>query len=128
MSTNDDTRRFAATHEWVKARHDGHFEVGISHFAQESLGDLVYVELPEIGRRFNAGEPCAVVESVKTASDIHCPVAGVIVETNQDLLKHPEYVNDDPWQHFLFVVRPDDPAAANDLLSEEAYHKGIKEN
>ena len=125
---SQDKLRFAATHEWVRIREDGLLDVGISDFAQESLGDLVYMELPEKGRRCMAAEPCAVVESVKTASDIHCPVAGVIVEVNAELLRHPEYVNDDPWQHYLFTVQADDTAELENLMSEAEYYQGIKEN
>ena len=91
-----DDLKYAATHEWVRTEADGSLRVGISDHAQDSLGEIVFVELPEPGRRVAAGEACAVVESVKAASDVFAPVAGVVLEVNQALTEAPERVNQDP--------------------------------
>ncbi len=115
--------RYTENHEWVRRRDDGTLEVGITDHAQESLGDIVYVALPEVGRTVTAGEACAVVESVKAAADIHSPVAGTVAEINETLTDQPERINEDPYGTFLFVLEPADPAALETLLDAEGYRR-----
>ena len=99
--------KYATSHEWVSVEEDNLVRVGITDFAQQQLGDLVYLELPELGRKVKAQEQCAVVESVKTASDLFSPVSGEIVDTNQALTDEPELVNDDPYGTWIFCVKAD---------------------
>ena len=115
--------KYTRSHEWVKQLPDGDVEIGISDHAQEALGDLVFVELPELGRRLAAGEACAVVESVKAASDIHAPLAGTVVATNEQLGQSPELINRDPYAGgWLMRLKPSAPlATATDLLSAQDY-------
>ena len=116
-------RRYRDTHEWAKLE-DGLVVVGITDYAQGELGDVVYVELPEVGREVGAGEAVAVIESVKTASDIYAPVSGEIVAVNEALSEHPEKVNEDPYgEGWLFKIKPKDPAELETLLDAEAYKK-----
>ena len=100
--------KYTKSHEWVRALGDGSVEIGITDHAQHALGDLVFVEVPEAGRTVKAGEPCAVVESVKTASDIYSPVSGEIVKINQAVVDQPALVNSDPygngWQAYSVMV------------------------
>ncbi len=120
-------RRYTKTHEWAKLD-GGLIVVGISDFAQESLGDVVYVETPEVGREVAAGEAVAVIESVKTASDVYAPVAGKIAEVNEALADAPETVNEDPYEGgWLFKIEPADAAALEGLLSPEDYAKLVEE-
>ena len=120
-------RRYTKTHEWAKLD-DGLVVVGISDFAQESLGDVVYVEAPEIGREVAAGEAVAVIESVKTASDVYAPVAGKIAAVNEALADAPETVNEDPYGGgWLFKIEPVDDAALDNLLSPDDYAKLVEE-
>ncbi len=120
-------RRYSKTHEWVKLEGDV-ATVGISDFAQESLGDVVYVELPESGRQVAAGEAVAVIESVKTASDVYAPLAGEVVEVNESLADEPELVNGDPYGGgWLFRLRVSRPAEFESLLDASAYAKVIEE-
>ena len=113
--------KYTASHEWVKSEPDGTVTVGVTDHAQEALGDLVYVELPEVGRAVAAGEACAVVESVKAASDIYAPVGGEVTAVNADLSATPELVNQDAYAAWLFKLRPADPAAIATLLDAAAY-------
>ena len=116
-------RRYRDTHEWAKLE-DGLVVVGITDYAQGELGDVVYVELSEVGREVEAGEAVAVIESVKTASDIYAPVSGEIVAVNEALSEHPEKVNEDPYgEGWLFKIKPKDPAELEVLLDAEAYKK-----
>jgi len=119
--------RYAKSHEWAKLTDDGTVCVGISDHAQQELGDLVYIELPEVGRRVTAGEACAVVESVKAASDIFSPVAGEIAAINEAVVEAPELVNEDAYAAWLFRVRPDDAQAIDRLFDAEAYQATIEE-
>lgn len=121
MSRVPDELKYAKTHEWVKREENGHVRVGISDYAQEQLGDVVYVELPEIGRRVKAGEACAVVESVKAASDIYSPVSGEIVEINESLSDAPEAINQDSYAAWMFRVKADDLSELDSLLDASAY-------
>ncbi len=119
------TLKYAATHEWVKIENDLVI-TGITDHAQDALGDLVYVELPEVGREVTAGEAVAVLESVKTASDIHAPVSGVIVAVNEALEDDPVFINDAPYDKgLIYKIKANDLADVEKLLSNEEYEKGI---
>jgi glycine cleavage system H protein len=113
--------KYTKSHEWLKQEADGTVTVGISDHAQEALGDIVFLELPEIGRRVKAGEECAVVESVKAASDIYAPVSGEIVARNNAAVDAPESVNQDAYAAWLFKLKPSDPAEIGTLLDAAAY-------
>jgi glycine cleavage system H protein len=113
--------RYTPTHEWVRSEPDGTLTVGITDHAQEALGDLVFIELPAVGRTVAAGEACAVVESVKAASDIYAPVGGEVTAVNADLPATPERVNEDAYAAWLFRLQPADGAAAGKLLDAAAY-------
>jgi glycine cleavage system H protein len=114
--------KFTRSHEWLKQLPDGIAEIGISDHAQHALGDLVFVELPEIGRSLSAGENCAVVESVKAASDIYSPVAGTVVAVNDQLRHTPELINRDPYGGgWLLRLRPQEPGSQSSLMSASEY-------
>ena len=127
MSDLPDNLKYAQTHEWAKLEDDNVVRVGITDFAQEELGDLVYVELPEVGRKVKAGEQCAVVESVKTASDLFSPVAGEIVAVNSVLDNAPEKVNDDAYATWLFCIKADDVSELDQLMDSDAYKRMIEQ-
>jgi glycine cleavage system H protein len=114
--------KYAKTHEWVRLNDDGSVTVGISDNAQEQLGDMVYVEVPDVGKIVTATQACAVVESVKAASDVYAPLAGEILEANSKLIDSPEIVNQDPYgEGWMFSLRPSDPGALKDLMDAAAY-------
>ncbi|HLT04722.1 MAG TPA: glycine cleavage system protein GcvH [Pseudomonas sp.] len=115
--------RYAATHEWARLENDGIVTVGISDHAQEALGDVVYVELPEIGRTLRAGEQAGVVESVKAASDIYAPVSGEVVAVNGALGDSPELVNGDPYGSWFYQLRPSDVTELEKLLDAAGYEQ-----
>jgi glycine cleavage system H protein len=119
--------RYADTHEWLRAESDGTVTVGITDHAQAALGDLVYIDLPTAGRTVAAGEACAVVESVKAASDVYAPIAGEIVAGNASLAGSPEAVNEDAYAAWLFRLRPADPAALSTFMDADAYARLIAE-
>jgi len=127
MSRLPDDLKYARSHEWAKPEEGGNVRVGITDYAQEQLGDVVYVELPEAGRRVKAGEACAVVESVKAASDIYSPVSGEIVEANGSLSDAPESINQDAYAAWLFRVKADDLSELNALLDAESYKASAEE-
>ncbi len=102
--------KYAKSHEWARLDSDGLVTVGITNHAQEALGDIVFIELPEAGRKLAAGAECAVVESVKAASDIYAPVSGEVVAANQAAADSPESVNGDAYGVWLFKIKPEDPA------------------
>ena len=120
-----DTLRYTTTHEWVRRDPDGTFVVGITDYAQDNLGELVFVEVPQAGRRVAAGESCAVVESVKAASDIYAPVAGEVVAANTALAEAPKQVNQDPYGAWLFRIRPDAGAKTGTLLDAAGYRASV---
>ncbi|MGH8371769.1 MAG: glycine cleavage system protein GcvH [Gammaproteobacteria bacterium] len=115
--------KYTKSHEWVKANPDGSLTIGITDHAQAALGDIVFLELPNAGRKLAAGETCAVVESVKAASDIYAPIAGEITEANSALTDAPEQVNADAYGAWLFKLKPADAGALNGLLSADEYSK-----
>jgi len=119
--------RYTKTHEWVRVMPDGLLELGITDHAQHALGDLVFVETPEPGRRVSAGEPYAVVESVKAASDVYCPIGGEVAAANVELASAPERINQSPYgEGWIARIRPDDTAAVAKLLSPADYSKLIE--
>lgn len=120
--------KYAATHEWAKSVGDDTVEVGISDYAQESLGDVVYVELPEVGSQVTAGQECCAVESVKAASDIYAPVAGEIIAVNEALDDEPELLNQSPYeQGWIFRIKATDLSQVDSLLDKEGYEASISE-
>ncbi|AWV86256.1 glycine cleavage system protein GcvH [Acinetobacter radioresistens] len=117
--------KYASTHEWVKIVGDL-VVTGISDHAQDALGDLVYVEMPEVGSQITAGAQAGVVESVKTASDIHAPVSGTVVEINSALEDDPDFINEDPYgKGWIYKIRPDNMQDVDTLLSNTAYEAGL---
>jgi glycine cleavage system H protein len=117
--------KYTASHEWVRRETDGTLSIGITDFAQEALGDVVFVELPEVGRKLAAEEACAVVESVKAASDIYAPLAGAVTAVNDALKDAPEGINADAYAAWMFRIKPDDAGALDSLLSAEAYKQNV---
>ncbi|EJM62632.1 glycine cleavage system H protein [Pseudomonas sp. GM50] len=115
--------RFAESHEWARLDHDGGVKVGISDHAQEALGDVVFVELPEIGKVFAAGEAAGVVESVKAASDIYSPVSGTVIAVNEELANNPELVNSAPYDSWFFKLEPSDTSELDNLLLDAGAYK-----
>lgn len=120
MNTPTD-RKYAASHEWAKLEADGAITVGITDHAQEALGDIVFLELPQVGRSVKAGEQVAVVESVKAASDIYAPLSGEVIAVNEEAVATPESVNQDANSAWLFRLRPSAPAELDSLLDAAAY-------
>ena len=119
--------RFAESHEWARLEVDGTVTVGISDHAQEALGDVVFVELAEIGKAFAAGDAAGVVESVKAASDIYSPVAGEVIAVNEELSGSPELLNSDPYGAWIFKLKPSDKAELDKLLGAAGYKAAIGE-
>jgi glycine cleavage system H protein len=120
-AANPPDRRYTAEHEWIKSEGET-YVVGITAFAQDQLGDIVYVELPKVGDRIESGKPFGVVESVKTASDLYAPVSGEVVEVNNELVDQPQSVNDDPYQKgWMIKIRPENASELERLLSAEQY-------
>ncbi|WP_159015519.1 glycine cleavage system protein GcvH [Cognatiluteimonas profundi] len=114
--------KFLKSHEWARVEGDGKVTIGISDHAQGLLGDLVYVELPTVGDRVEAGNACAVVESVKAASDVYSPVTGKVVEVNTALSDKPETINEDAYgDGWIFVIEAEEPGELNELLDPDAY-------
>jgi glycine cleavage system H protein len=122
MSESPKNLKYLSSHEWVKLEDDGTVTVGISDHAQDLLGDIVFVELPEVGQRLGAEEEAAVVESVKAASDIFSPIGGEVTEINEKLLDAPDLINGSPYEDgWFFKMQPDDLESLNTLLSSEEY-------
>ena len=121
MNVPDD-RRYTEEHEWVLVEGDGTAKVGITDYAQEALGDVVFVDLPEAGRAAAADESVAEVESTKSVAEVYAPIAGTIAEVNAELEGRPELVNDDPYgAGWFFTITPGDPAAIDSLLDAAGY-------
>ncbi|MCV9921500.1 glycine cleavage system protein GcvH [Pseudomonas sp. BT-42-2] len=119
--------RFAESHEWARLEADGSVTVGISDHAQEALGDVVFVELAEVGKVFAAGDAAGVVESVKAASDIYAPVGGEVIAVNEALSDSPEELNNDPYAAWIFKLKPANPAELDKLLDAAGYAAAIGE-
>ncbi|HCV76143.1 MAG TPA: glycine cleavage system protein GcvH [Pseudomonas sp.] len=113
--------RYAASHEWARLEADGSVTVGISDHAQEALGDVVFIELPEVGKTLAAGDQAGVVESVKAASDIYAPVGGEVTAVNEALADAPEQVNGEPYGAWFFKLKPQDAAELDKLLDADGY-------
>tara|TARA_B100001093_G_scaffold232192_1_gene222656 strand:- start:796 stop:1185 length:390 start_codon:yes stop_codon:yes gene_type:complete len=120
--------KYSESHEWVKLEADGSVLVGITDHAQDALGDVVYIELPDVGDDMEAGAEVAVIESVKAASDVYAPISGEVLETNQALQEDPGILNRSPYDMGWFMrVRPNDPSSLEDLLDETAYRVLVEE-
>jgi glycine cleavage system H protein len=112
---------YSTEHLWTKATKDGLWEAGITEYAQELLGDIVFIDAPAIGTSLNAGKPCGLIESVKTGSDLHALVDGEVMEINQIVLNMPELINEDPYQAWIFKFKPLNADVDSQLLSAQAY-------
>jgi len=122
MSNIPSELKYVASHEWIRDEGNGVVSIGVTDHAQDLLGDVVFVELPEVGDEVSAGDDCGVVESVKAASDIYAPLSGEVIEINEDLEDSPEMVNSDPYgDGWFFRLKLSDPAELDDLLDAEAY-------
>ncbi len=120
--------KYAKSHEWAKQQPDGTVLIGITDHAQAALGDLVFVEVPKAGRKVGAGEACAVVESVKAASDVYSPIAGEVVDANATLANAPETLNQDPYgKGWMFKLKPANAADLDKLLDASGYEKVVAE-
>jgi len=119
--------RFAESHEWARLEADGTVTIGISDHAQEALGDVVFVELPEVGKVFAAGDAAGVVESVKAASDIYSPVSGEVIAVNDELADTPESLNNQPYSTWIFKLKPAATAELDKLLDPAGYKAAIGE-
>jgi glycine cleavage system H protein len=118
--------KYTPSHEWVRVEADGTLTVGITHHAQDLLGDMVFIENPAAGRTLAKGEECAVVESVKAASDVYAPVAGEVIAANGDVEASPESVNKDAYAAWMFKIKPANPADVGELLDAAAYQKLVE--
>lgn len=126
MSNVPSDLRYTKSHEWVRIEGDGTVTVGITDHAQDLLGDLVFVETPEVGASFGAGDDCAVVESVKAASDVYSPLTGEVTGANEALADAPETINSDPYgDGWIFKLKVSDEAELDELLDADAYNEQI---
>ncbi len=130
MSNNiPEELRYTKTHEWIRRNEDGTLTVGITDHAQHLLGDLVFVEVPEVEDTFSSGDDCAVIESVKAASDVYCPVDGEIVEANEALADAPETINHDAYgDGWIFRIQPDDEGSYDELMDADEYAEIVAED
>lgn len=120
--------RYSEEHEWVKIE-GGNIRIGITNFAQSELGDIVFVELPEVGDEVEANEPFGSVESVKTVSELYAPVSGKVIAVNEELEDNPEYVNESPYEKaWMIVVEPTDKSELDSLMTAEQYEEMVKED
>lgn len=128
MSNIPEDLKYTSTHEWVSKEADGSVRIGVTDHAQEALGDLVFVELPAVGDQIDQGDSCAVVESVKAASDIYSPITGEIIAINEDLEDDPGLINSDPYgDGWLYAVNPSDETELDALLDAAAYEEGLED-
>ena len=126
MSNIPSDLRYATSHEWVRPEGEGVFTIGITEHAQDLLGDMVFLDLPDVGDEFAAGDDAAVAESVKAASDVYAPIGGEIIAVNEDLEDSPELVNSDPYgDGWMFKIKADDPSEVDGLLDAEGYAESI---
>ena len=120
--------QYSVNHTWVEVQSDGSMRVGITDFAQEQLGEIVYIELPEIGKVYAQDEECGLVESVKSASDIYSPLSGEVIAVNEDIEENPEKINEDPYgDGWIFQIMPDGDADDEDMVSVDEYEAHIEE-
>lgn len=128
MSNIPENLQYTKSHEWLRKEEDGAYTLGITEHAQESLGDLVFVELPKVGDTLDSGSECAVVESVKAASDIYSPLKGEVVAVNESLEENPENINNDPYgEGWILRLQPGDEDPAEQLLGSEEYARVVEE-
>jgi len=113
--------KYTKSHEWVKQEADGTVTIGITHHAQEMLGDLVFIETPAVGRRLKQGEQCAVAESVKAAADVYAPLSGEVIAANAELADAPEKINSDAYAAWMYRLKPDSPGELAGLLDAAQY-------
>ena len=123
--SNPTDLKYTASHEWARLEADGSVTVGITEHAQELLGDMVFVEPPTVGRQLAAGEECAVVESVKAASDVYAPIAGEVIAVNDAVEAEPQKINEDAYAHWLFRVKPAQVADLDGLMDAAAYQAAV---
>lgn len=117
----DNNLYYSSEHLWVNANDQGEYLAGITDYAQDLLGDIVFVEFPEIGAKIEAGKPCGLVESVKTGSDLHAPLDGVVTEINTALQVNPEQINDAPYKTWIFKFKPNNPKDMDSLMDAKGY-------
>ena len=128
MSNIPEQLKYSSNHLWIEAQHDGILKVGITDHAQQEMGDIVYVEFPEIEHGYSIDEECAVIESVKTNSDIYCPVDGEVIDINRELEENPEIINNDPYTDgWIFLLKPESASSFDDLLDADSYLELISE-
>lgn len=128
MSNIPQDLKYTQSHEWISIESDGSVRIGITDYAQEALGDLVFVELPTAGDQIDQGDACAVVESVKAASDIYSPITGEVLAVNEDLEDDPGMINSDPYgDGWLFSLSPSDESEFDDLLDAAAYEESLED-
>lgn len=126
MSTVPNDLRYAESHEWVRMEDDGDVVIGITDHAQQLLGDMVFVEPPEVDSKFEAGENCGVLESVKAASDMYCPIEGVVIDVNARIFDEPDLINSDPFgEGWIFRLRPENTDDLDDLMDESEYRAEV---
>lgn len=118
--------KYTKSHEWVKLEEDGTAIIGITHHAQELLGDMVFVEIPQVGRHLKQGEECAVVESVKAAADVYAPISGEVITTNPEIESAPEKINQDTYSAWLYKLKPSNTADLSELLDSTEYQKVLE--
>ena len=118
--------KYSKSHEWVKSEADGTVTVGITHHAQELLGDMVFVELPDVGRQLKQKEECAVAESVKAAADVYSPISGEVIAVNSPLVDEPGKINEDAYSAWLFKMKPSNPGEIDSLLDAAAYNELVE--
>ena len=121
--------KFSKTHVWLEDLGENSFRVGITDFAQDELGDIVFVEPPEEGREYDQADECAVVESVKSTSDIYCPLSGIITEINSELNDTPDLINSEPYSEgWIFILKANDDSELNELIDANSYYELINED
>ena len=121
--------KFSKTHVWLEDLGENNYRVGITDFAQDELGDIVFVEPPEEGREYDQADECAVVESVKSTSDIYCPLSGIIAEINSELNDTPDLINSEPYgEGWIFILKANDDSELNELIDANSYYELINED
>ena len=121
--------KFSKTHVWLEDLGENNYRVGITDFAQDELGDIVVVEPPEEGREYDQADECAVVESVKSTSDIYCPLSGIITEINSELNDTPDLINSEPYSEgWIFILKANDDSELNELIDANSYYELINED
>jgi glycine cleavage system H protein len=124
----DNNLHYSSEHLWVNNNDEGEFLAGITDYAQDLLGDIVFVEFPEVGTQIEAGKPCGLVESVKTGSDLHAPLNGQVTEINVALQSNPEQINDAPYKTWIFKFKPNNPADISNLMDAKGYENLLGES